>query len=237
MLPRTERVPKVLLPVAGRPFAAWLLERLATCGLEDVVMCVAHLGAEVRRFVGDGRAYGVRVRYSDEGSEPMGTGGALVHALPLLSARFLVTYGDSFLPFDYRAPLLELEAAPALEGVMAVFENRGAIEPSNARVEDGRVAVYDKAGVTPGLDFIDYGATALTKGALERIAGSSPPALRRAFGFDLVQAALARAGTLGAHRVDERFFEVGSPEGLSALEGHLAARAGAERPSAEGGSA
>ena len=54
MLPRTERVPKVLLPVAGRPFAAWLLESLVAAGYEDVLFCVAHLGDLVREELGDG---------------------------------------------------------------------------------------------------------------------------------------------------------------------------------------
>ena len=49
MLPRTERMPKILLPVAGRPFAAWLLERLAGAGFTEVLLAIGHLGGEVRR--------------------------------------------------------------------------------------------------------------------------------------------------------------------------------------------
>ena len=121
MLPRTERVPKILLPVAGRPFAAWLLERLAAAGFTEALLCVAHLGDAVRSEVGDGRAYGIRVRYADEGPTLLGTAGALRRALPDLAESFLVTYGDSFLPFDYAAPLEDLAAHAEAAGTMAVF--------------------------------------------------------------------------------------------------------------------
>ncbi len=81
MLPRTERMPKILLPVAGRPFAAWLLERLAAAGFAEVLLAIGHLGGEVRRAVGDGSAFGLRVRYAEDGERLLGTAGALRRAL------------------------------------------------------------------------------------------------------------------------------------------------------------
>jgi NDP-sugar pyrophosphorylase family protein len=216
MLPRTEQVPKILLPVAGRPFAVWLLARLAASGFEEVVLCIGHLGAEVRRALGDGSAVGLRLAYVEDGERLLGTAGALRRALPLLDETFLVTYGDSYLPFDYRAPLADLRAHPEALGTMAVFRNDDQLDRSNTEVRGDVVARYEKrprdAPRDPALDHIDYGATALRREVIAALAEGE------AHDLSAVQRALAAAGRLRACRADERFYEIGSPAGLADLE-------------------
>src|SRR6478672_10283872 len=85
MRPLTEKVPKAMLDVAGRPFIDWQLEKLAACGFDDVVLCVAFLGEQIRDYVGDGARYGLAVRYSDEGETLLGTAGAMRKAVDLLA--------------------------------------------------------------------------------------------------------------------------------------------------------
>ena len=84
--PVTEKVPKALLPIAGRPFIHWQLGLLAQQGVTDVVLCVGHLGEQIQAAVGDGSGFGVTVRYSFDGDTLLGTGGALKRALPMLGA-------------------------------------------------------------------------------------------------------------------------------------------------------
>jgi MurNAc alpha-1-phosphate uridylyltransferase len=215
MRPRTLTVPKALLEVAGRPFVEWQLERLAAAGLTDVVMCIAHLGEQIREHVGDGAKFGVCARWSEEGARLLGTGGALRAALPLLAPTFLVTYGDSFLPFDYAEPLRELEAHDDCDGVMAIFKNEGRWDPSNVVTDGTWVLRYAKGSKDPTLDHIDYGATAVRR---EVIAGLP---LGQAHGFDAVQRDLAERKRLRACLAHERFFEIGSPEGLAELDWQL----------------
>lgn len=222
MLPRTERIPKILLPVAGRPFAVWLLARLAACGFERVVLCIGHLGAEVRRALGDGSAIGMRLTYVEDGERLLGTAGALRKALPLLDETFLVTYGDSYLPFDYQAPLADLRAHPEALGTMSVFENDDRLDRSNTEVRGDIVVRYEKrprdAPRDPALDHIDYGATALRREVIAALAvrdGGEPHDL------SAVQRDLAREGRLRAFPAAERFFEIGSPEGIADLEAAL----------------
>jgi N-acetyl-alpha-D-muramate 1-phosphate uridylyltransferase len=219
MRPRTLTTPKFLLPVAGRPFGGWLLDRLATAGYRDVVLCIAHLGEMVRDFVGDGGAFGLRVRYADEGPDLLGTAGALRNALSELAPTFLVTYGDAYLPFDYGAPLRVLEACSDADGVMAVFRNRGRWDKSNTQLrgteDDLWVARYDKGSDDPALDSIDYGATALRREIIAEV----PP--RTPWGLDRIQKELAGKGRLRAFLAHARFFEVGSPGGLDELEREL----------------
>jgi NDP-sugar pyrophosphorylase family protein len=220
MLPRTERVPKLLLEVAGRPFAAWLLERLAGCGFTEVVLCIGHLGAEVRAALGDGAASGARLAYVEDGERLLGTAGALRRALPLLEETFLVTYGDSYLPFDYRAPLLDLRAHPEALGTMAVYRNDDQLDRSNTEVRGDLVARYEKrprdAPRDPTLDHIDYGATALRREVVAALPAGEPHDL------SALQRDLAARRRLRALRATDRFFEIGSPEGIAALEARLA---------------
>lgn len=223
MLPRTERVPKFLLDVAGRPFAAWLLERLAACGFDEALICVAHLGDRIREVVGDGAAFGIRARCADEGERLLGTAGALRRAVGELSPTFLVTYGDSFLPFDYRGPLDDLRAHPEALGTMAVYRNEGRFDQSNTEIAGDRVIRYVKqprgAAPDPALDHIDYGATALRREVIEALPEGEPR------GLDGVQRALAAEGRLRALAAERRFFEIGSEEGLRDLEAELTANA------------
>jgi NDP-sugar pyrophosphorylase family protein len=216
---RTRRLPKFLLPVAGRPFAAWLLERLRRSGFSEVVLCIGHLGAEIRDLLGDGSAFGLTLRYSDDGEQLLGTGGALRQALGLLAPRTLVTYGDSFLPFDYQAPLRDLEQHPEAAGTLAVYRNDNRFDRSNVRVVGDRCVEYRKTPrhepPDPSLRDIDYGAMALCRSAIEAT-DLEPP-----FGLERIQAALAASGTLRAYRAERRFFEIGSAEGLAALEAEL----------------
>jgi MurNAc alpha-1-phosphate uridylyltransferase len=208
---RARTTPKLLIEVAGKPFAAHLLPRLAACGLDDVVLLVGHLEAQIRAALGDGSAFGVHLRYVSDGPTQRGTRGAIEGALDVLGDTFLVTYGDSYLPFDYRLPLHTLEARDGL-ACMSVYPNQGRIEPSNVAVAGDRVVTYRKGTADPSLDHIDYGAVAFRRQAF------GPPE-----GGDLAPllGALAARGELAAAIVTERFYEVGSEGGIADLERHL----------------
>jgi NDP-sugar pyrophosphorylase family protein len=221
MRPQTLTVPKSMLVVADRPFVDWQLERLAASGLRDVVLCVAYLGETIRAHVGDGSRFGVRVTYSQEGPDLLGTAGALRAALPLLAETFLVTYGDSYLPFDYAEPLRILADHGDCDGVMAVFKNEGRWDKSNVALRDEGAWVrrYDKTkDPDPELDHIDYGATAVRRHVIEGLPAGE------ALGFDAVQKSLAAQKRLRACVARERFFEIGSPGGLAELDQHLRGR-------------
>ncbi len=138
MLPQTETLPKSLLPVAGRPFVDWQLAWLAAEGVDDVVMSIGYRGDTIRRHLGNGSRFGLRVSYVDEGNVPLGTGGALrlVIDQALADPTFFVLYGDSYLPI--RLSQIEssyfMQAAPVL---MTVYRDREGLEHPNV-VFDGR---------------------------------------------------------------------------------------------------
>jgi NDP-sugar pyrophosphorylase family protein len=213
MRPRTETLPKALLDVAGRPFVDWQLELLARSGATEVVMCVAHLADMIRDHVGDGARFGLRVTYVED-RELLGTAGAVRGALAHLADVFVVTYGDSYLPFDYGEPVRILSAHDDCDGVLAIYKNAGKWEVSNVETDGAWVLRYDKTSRDPKFDHVDYGAMALRRD----VVAAWPPGK---LGLDVVQHDLAANRRLRACVAHERFYEIGSPGGLAELDSYL----------------
>jgi MurNAc alpha-1-phosphate uridylyltransferase len=199
--------PKALIEVAGRPFAAHQLELLRRRGLREVVFCLGHLGEQIEAALGDGARWGLRLRYVHDGPRPLGTGGALRRAVPVLGAAFFVLYGDSYLDCDYAAVAAAFQAAGTL-GLMTVYRNDGRWDTSNVHFADGRIWQYDKVAPTPAMRHIDYGLGVLRAAAFAPYPDGEPLDLAAIY-EDL----LAR-GQLAACEVAERFYEIGSPAGL-----------------------
>jgi NDP-sugar pyrophosphorylase family protein len=217
--------PKFLLDVAGRPFADHQLAWLASLGVDQVVLCVGHLGDQIREFVGDGVRWGMEVAYVDDGPRLLGTGGALRRAFDegVLAKAFAVLYGDSYLQLDIGAVWGDFEARqpPAL---MCTYRNRGLWAASNARVRDGWVVRYEKGLPEPaaaGMDEIDYGFSILDR---DQVLAAIPTG--ETVDLASIYARLAAEGRLAAHEVSERFYEIGSPEGLAELDAALGSARG-----------
>ena len=205
--PITETIPKSLVEIAGEPFIAHQLRQIRAEGGEKVVLCVGHLGEQIRDFVKDGRGFGLTVEYSFDGDAPRGTGGALKKALPLLGDTFLVLYGDSYLPTSF-APVVRAFRASGAQALMTVFRNANAWDPSNVVFDQGKIRVYDKKNKTPDMAYIDYGL-----GVFHAAAFASYP---EDASFDLadVYRDLLTAGQLAGYEVHERFYEIGSHAGM-----------------------
>ena len=215
--PATEKVPKSLLEVNGEPFIAHQLRLLKASGVFRVVLCVGFLGEMMRSEVKDGRAFGLEVKYSFDGPALLGTAGALKRALPLLGRAFLTLYGDSYLLCDYAAVARKFEESgrPAL---MTVFHNEGQWDTSNVEFTDGRIVAYNKKERTPRMKYIDYGLGAFTAKAFERVPAD------KAFDLAELYQAILADGELAGMEIQQRFYEIGSPEGLEETAQFIASR-------------
>jgi NDP-sugar pyrophosphorylase family protein len=213
--PATETVPKALLEINGEPFLGRQLRLLARSGLERAVLCVGYLGERIREYAGDGRKFGLELAYSFDGPQLLGTAGAIRRALPLLGESFFVLYGDSYLPCDYKAAEQAFLASGKL-GLMTVFRNDGRWDTSNVEFSEGRILAYDKANPTPKMRHIDYGLGLFRRDAF----GALPEG--RAGDLAAVYQDLLSRGELAAHEVRERFYEIGSLEGIRELSEFLA---------------
>lgn len=221
----TERIPKSLVEVAGEPFVAHQLRLLVSQGITDVVMCCGHLGGMIEGFVGDGASFGCRVRYSHDGPALLGTGGAIVKALPMLGSRFWVMYGDSYLTAEFEPVLRAFEESEEA-ALMTVFANEDRWDASNVEFAEGRIVRYAKSarGAAMGeMRHIDYGLGIYSADAF---AGWE---ILRSFDLSLVQIELIARGAMAGFEVAERFYEIGSVTGLRETDAFLRERSGTLR--------
>jgi MurNAc alpha-1-phosphate uridylyltransferase len=158
--PLTDTMPKPLLPAGGRPLVEWQVERLAAGGFRDLVVNHAHLGGMIEDALGDGRRFGVRIRYSPE-SPALETAGGIAKALALLGAApFVVVSGDIHTDFDFASLLPRIESIERdpesciahfvlvdnppwhAGGDMGLAAGRVAVE-GGARLTYGNIGVFD----------------------------------------------------------------------------------------------
>ncbi|MFM1988204.1 MAG: hypothetical protein RJA99_1161 [Pseudomonadota bacterium] len=217
MRPLTDTCPKPLLPVGGRPLIAWHLERLAAAGIRDVVVNHAWLGHEIERALGDGSAWGLRIRHSPEATA-LETAGGIANALPWLGeAPFLVVNGDVWCDWS---PARARPIADQLEGCgwdawCVLVDNPDHNAGGDFGLESGRL-VDAPTGDARRLTFAGIGIyrpalfDGITRGAPAKLA----PLLRAA----------AAAGRAGAERHLGRWVDVGTPQRLADLDASLGHR-------------
>jgi D-sedoheptulose 7-phosphate isomerase len=212
--PITETIPKALVDVAGRPFAEHQAALLRRQGVTRIVWLVSYRAAQIEAVLGDGQRWGMRFEYLHDGPILLGTGGAIQRALPQLGDAFFVMYGDSYLECDFAAVEAAFRAS-GRSGLMTVFRNDGQYDTSNVEFAAGQIVRYDKNNRTAAMRHIDYGLGILTPAAFAPYVDGQPLDLAR------VYQDLLAAGQLAAFEVSERFYEIGSPEGLADTEAHL----------------
>jgi NDP-sugar pyrophosphorylase family protein len=207
MRPLTETVPKSMLEVADEPFIAHQLRLFKRQGLARVVLCLGHLGGMVQDFVGDGSAFGLSVSSSFDGERLLGTAGALKKAAPLLGDVFWVAYGDAYLDVDLE-PIWASFQSDDRPALMTVFRNEDRWDKSNVLFRDGRIVSYDKNATGPAMKHIDFGLIMLRKQVLDDV-----PVDESADLGDVLSKLVSR-GVVAGYEVGERFYEIGSRDGL-----------------------
>ncbi len=218
--PVTRRVPKPLVPVAGVPYLEHQIRLLARQSLTDIVILTGYLGEQIEDCFSDGHRFGVHIRYSRE-PQPLGTGGALRHARGLLTDSFLLIYGDSYLPIAY-APVAHLLTTTAASGVVAVYRDLTGETNVHCNVAldaDGAVLRYDKRGAAADseMQYVEAGVLALRRSVLDLIPPGRPVSLEE----EIFPVLIERRRLLG-YPTQQRFFDMGTPERLRAIEEYLA---------------
>jgi MurNAc alpha-1-phosphate uridylyltransferase len=207
--PLTDTLPKPLVPVAGKPLIVYHLERLAAAGFREVVVNHAHLGYLIEETLGDGRRWGLSLRYSPERPGALGTGGGIRNALGLIGeAPFLVVNGDVWTD----CPFERLHRAPCGLAHLVLVANPPhhpagdfALDGKRVRLADGKRLTFSGVGV--------YRAE-LFAGAPEGAFALGP----------LLRAAVAR-GEVDGERYGGAWFDVGTRERLAEVEAYLIGRA------------
>ncbi len=209
------QTPKSLIPIAGIPFVDRQLTLLSRQGITDILLLLGHLGESIQNFVGDGSRWNIKISTAHEVNSLLGTAGALRNALDQgkLPSHFFLLYGDSYLPISF-APIEDKFLTVGKLGLMTVYQNKNKILKSNVSISGDRVIGYDKAA--DEYEYIDYGLSILSRNAVER---HVKPGQTTDLGM-LFQKMISE-NELTCFEVKERFYEIGSEEGIRELTQYL----------------
>ena len=202
----TRNQPKSMVEVQGKPFLEYQLELLRRAGMENIVLCIGHMGEQIERHFENGRKYGVNIEYSLE-DKPLGTAGALRKAGHLLDSVFFTMYGDSYLFLGFSHVMSYFESQNKL-ALMTVYKNYDQYDRSNTVVEGNLVKNFNKQEKTEDMVYIEYGANIFRREVLKMVPEN------QAYSLDELFPRLIEMDELLAFEVKERFYEIGSPEGL-----------------------
>jgi NDP-sugar pyrophosphorylase family protein len=217
--PITERIPKSLIQIHGKPFLQYQLERLRDEGVADIILCVGYLGDQIVEYFGDGRKYGVNITYSYDGKHLLGTAGSLKKAEKFLCEEFFLTYGDSYLFIDYPAVMSWFKKFDK-QGLMLVYKNWDQYDKSNVSIEGALVKSYSKTNKTKDMIYIDYGASILRRETLQLVPDGEVYSLEELF------AQLIEQQQLLAYEVKERFYQIGSIDGIEEFKQYISRSGG-----------
>ncbi len=177
--------PKCMAPVAGRPFLEYLLASLRSAGIKDVILCVGYKSDQVRRWIGNGSKWEIRVRYSVE-KELRGTAGAVRLAARLVKAqRYIVLNGDSFLEVDL-GEMLKFHHSENALATLALARVPDAGRYGGVRLRrDGRISAFTEKGETKPASsrsksqLINGGVYVLQRRFIESIPSGKPVSLEK----------------------------------------------------------
>jgi len=206
-----EKTPKSMMRILAKPFLQYQIELLKERGIRRILVCVGHLGEQIKAYFGNGDKFGVNIQYSEEGEKLMGSGGALKKAESLLNENFFLMWGDSYLLLDY-IDIWNAYFKSGCEGLMVVYKNYNQRIKSNVIVKDGKIVLYDKWKSYPDMVYIDNGVSVFNKVILKEI----PP--DKVFAIEKVFKKWSLEGKLAAYETKQCFYEIGSLLGLKEFE-------------------
>jgi MurNAc alpha-1-phosphate uridylyltransferase len=157
MRPLSDRTPKPLLPVGGKPLIVWQIERLAAADIREIVINHAHLGAQIEAALGDGAGFGVQIQYSSE-ADALETAGGIRQALPLLgTSPFLVVSGDIYCDCDYRQLLAQTPLAEDALACLWMVTNPAWHPDGDFVLHAGRLRLAGAGASEPRLTYANFG--------------------------------------------------------------------------------
>lgn len=209
--PLTYKIPKPMVPVNGKPFLEHLLKYVSSFGITDIVLCVGYLREHIIDHFGDGSAFGLNIQYSIE-ETPMGTGGALKIAEPILADAFFFMYGDSYMPMNLEG-IGRAFVGNGKPGLITVYPNEEKLAPNNVRMaSDGSIEIYSKDGETPDMNGVEAGISVFKKEVLDLTDET-----KFSFEKEIFSKLINRKELMGQF-VNTPFYDIGTPEGLEKIK-------------------
>ena len=206
--PLSEKFPKSMIEINGEPFIFHQLKQVRNKGIRRVLICIGYKGNQIKEAVGSGKDFGLEVSYSEEKEENLlGTGGALLNAMDKLENYFFIMYGDSWLNINFKELFLKFKNSKK-SGVISILENNNKWDKSNISFVDGEIVDYSKDD-SKDHTYIDYGVSIFKKSIFLKNFEKSK------FDLGMIFLNLLSNKDLDAFIVYDRFYEIGSPKGIS----------------------
>jgi NDP-sugar pyrophosphorylase family protein len=199
---------------------AYVLDLLREGGVREVVLCIGHLGHQIKDYFRNGELPDLNVCYSCEEGELLGTAGALKKAEPLLADWFFVVNGDTYLPIPY-ADVAEVFERARRKALAVVYDNSEDTRVRNniALDEDLTVVRYEKDGDAKGLRYVEAGVSVLRREVLDVVEAETRCSIEEA-----IYPWLIEQRELLAYVSGDRFYDIGTPAQLKEFKKFLRGR-------------
>ena len=211
--------PKSMIEICGKPFLYWQISSLIEQGYTDILMCIGHKGSIIQDYLEVEFKNKAHISYSFDGKQQLGTGGSIKKALPMLGDKFMVLYGDSYLPISFS----EIESTfrhSGWPGLMTTYGNSNSSYPNNVLIDQELIIQYSKKQTQRVFTHIDYGLSFFSKEVFDLTLENTN------FDLGVIIEKLISEKSLANYEVNERFYEIGSPTGIIEFEEYLKGKLG-----------
>ena len=209
----TQKTPKALIKIDKKPFIYYQLNQLSKQGFKKVVICVGYLGDKIKKYVGNGKKFNLNIKYSHENKKLLGTAGCIRKAIPSLEDNFFVTYGDTYLPVNFKNIQKSFEKQNA-KALIAVYKNDNKLGSSNVCFK-GKNIFYQKNSKSKKMNFIEYGVSVFSKEIF------TESKFKNLSDLSDMLSLLSKRKKLKHYVVKKRFYEIGSNVGLKETKNYL----------------
>jgi MurNAc alpha-1-phosphate uridylyltransferase len=208
----THKIPKSLVKINKKPFIYYQLKLLSNQGVKKVIICIGHFGDQIKKYVGDGKRFNLRVIYSCE-KNLLGTGGAVKNALSFIKGSFFVIYGDTYLPINFiniQNEYIKLKSS----ALITIYKNNNNFDRSNVFLKGNNI-IYNKKNYSKKMKYIEYGLSILSKSIFKYFSNKKKIDLANLYYL------LSKKKLLDFYIVKKRFYEIGSIQGLTDSKKYL----------------
>lgn len=208
--PFTDDNPKPMYSIHGKPFLGYLIEQLADCGIEKILILLGYKPEKIIDYFGDGSRYGVYINYRITPIE-YETGKRIKDAEALLDDRFLLLYSDNYCPINLDKAERQFIGSN-FDIQFTGYTNRDGYTRSNIKYEDEKVVIYDKSRKALGLNAVDIGYSFVNKSVLRYMPNEN-------INFEAaVYPKVVDSGRMGCFATDHRYYSIGGWERMPLTE-------------------
>tara|TARA_A100001011_G_scaffold114127_1_gene120789 strand:- start:11035 stop:11715 length:681 start_codon:yes stop_codon:yes gene_type:complete len=204
----TNKLPKCLIQVKGKPFLFYQLKYLNKYKFKNVIVSTCYMSYKIKDYVKNNINF-LNVKIVDD-IKPLGTGGAIVKSLKYMKKNFFIIYGDSYLNFNLNKMINKKSTA-----IMAIYKNNNKYDKSNVKFNDKDI-IYDKNNSSnKKFDYIDYGVSYVNRKIFENLPKN------KKFDLSIIFQNISKKKKLYGYAVAKRFYEIGSYKGIKDFKKYL----------------